>query len=126
MDACYTLKIVSEFASAHTLRGYPGACQRMHGHNWKVEVEVQASELNELGMAVDFKRIKQAAGEIAAQLDHRYLNDIPPFDARNPTAENIAAYFHAELGERLNGPGIAVHAVTLWETDRACVRYERR
>ncbi|HJO35506.1 MAG TPA: 6-carboxytetrahydropterin synthase, partial [Gammaproteobacteria bacterium] len=61
MDACYTLKILSEFASAHTLRGYPGACQRMHGHNWKVEVEVQASELDELGMAVDFKRIKQAA-----------------------------------------------------------------
>lgn len=126
MDACYTLKILSEFASAHTLRGYPGACQRMHGHNWKVEVEVQASELDELGMAVDFKQIKQATHEIAAQLDHRYLNDIPPFDTRNPTAENIAAYFHAELGERLNAPGIAVHAVTLWETDRACVRYERR
>ncbi|MDY6813251.1 MAG: 6-carboxytetrahydropterin synthase QueD [Pseudomonadota bacterium] len=126
MDACYTLKILSEFASAHTLRGYPGACQRMHGHNWKVEVEVQASELDELGMAVDFKRIKQAAREIAAQLDHRYLNDIPPFDTRNPTAENIAAYFYAELTERLNAPGLAVHAVTLWETDRACVRYERR
>jgi 6-pyruvoyltetrahydropterin/6-carboxytetrahydropterin synthase len=123
MAARYTLKIITDFASAHTLRDYPGACARMHGHNWKVEVEVTASELDAIGMGVDFRVIKQAARDIAERLDHRYLNDLEPFAQINPTAENIAAYFHQELSAQLNNDSIRVHAVTLWETERACVRY---
>ena len=119
----YTLKIITDFASAHTLRDYPGACARMHGHNWKVEVEVTASELDAIGMGIDFRVIKQAARDIAERLDHRYLNDLEPFVQINPTAENIAAYFHQELSAQLNNDSIRVHAVTLWETERACVRY---
>lgn len=121
--ASYTLKVLTEFASAHTLAGYPGACSRMHGHNWKVEVEVIAGALDETGMAIDFKRIKQAANEVGNRLDHRYLNDIPPFDRLNPTAENIAAWFFQELSRNLNTEHAKVHSVTLWETDRACVKY---
>lgn len=121
--ASYTLKVLTEFASAHTLAGYPGACSRMHGHNWKVEVEVIAGQLDETGMAIDFKRIKQAANEVGGRLDHRYLNDIPPFDRLNPTAENIAAWFFQELSRHLNTEHAKVHSVTLWETDRACVKY---
>ena len=71
MVGTYTLKIVTDFASAHTLRDYPGDCSRMHGHNWKVEVEVIASDLDQVGMGVDFKVIKQATKEVASRLDHR-------------------------------------------------------
>ncbi|MAT64737.1 MAG: 6-carboxytetrahydropterin synthase QueD [Gammaproteobacteria bacterium] len=123
MPARYTLKVLTEFASAHTLREYPGACARMHGHNWKVETEVDASALDAVGMGVDFKVIKDAARRIGERLDHRYLNDIEPFTEVNPTAENIAAYFYRELAAELNNDRIRVRSVTLWETDRACVRY---
>lgn len=125
MAATYTLKILTDFASAHTLRDYPGACSRMHGHNWKVEAEVIATELNDIGMAIDFKEIKTAAREIAGRLDHYYLNDISPFDVINPTAENIAAWFFDELGKSINSDTVTVSALTLWETDRACVTYRR-
>jgi len=121
--ACYTLKIVTDFASAHTLPQYPGACARMHGHNWKVEAEVRTRSLDSIGMGVDFKVIKTATRDIAARLDHRYLNDLEPFTGINPTAEHIAAYFYRELSAQLNDQRIRVHAVTLWETERACVRY---
>ncbi|MFA7095115.1 MAG: 6-carboxytetrahydropterin synthase QueD [Gammaproteobacteria bacterium] len=123
MSARYTVKILVDFASAHTLRDYPGECRRMHGHNWKVEVEAVATELDKIGMAIDFKVVKQAARELAARLDHRYLNEITPFDTVNPTAENIAAWFYRELGRMLNSPRVRISAVTLWETERACVRY---
>lgn len=125
MNAQYTLKILADFASAHTLRDYPGDCSRMHGHNWKVEVEVIANNLDEVGMGIDFKEIKQATREIAKRLDHRYLNDLAPFTEVNPTAENIAAYFYKELETKLNNERIHVSAVTLWETEKACVRYCR-
>ena len=123
MSATYTLKILADFASAHTLRDYPGDCRRMHGHNWKVEVEVTARDLNNHGMGMDFKAIKTATRELAKTLDHRYLKDIPPFDEINPTAENIAKYFYQQLSPVLNNDIAKVSGVTLWETDRACVKY---
>ena len=123
MAARYQLKVITEFASAHTLRDYPGACSRMHGHNWKVETEAVASELDETGMAIDFKRLKQAANEVGETMDHYYLNDLPPFQTVNPTAENIAAYLFREISARVNDDRVRVTAVTLWETERACVRY---
>ncbi len=119
----YTLRILTDFASAHTLRGYPGACSRLHGHNWKVEVEVEARQLDKLGMGLDFKVIKRSANELVGELDHRYLNEVSPFDNVNPTAENIAAYLYQGLARRLNDERVQVRTVTLWETDRACVRY---
>lgn len=123
MTPRYTLKVVTDFAAAHLLRDYPGECSRLHGHNWKVEIEVVATALDDVGMGLDFKAIKAAAKEIIATLDHHHLNDIPPFDKINPTAENIAAHLYAELARVLNGARTRVGAVTLWETERACVRY---
>ncbi|MEE9492374.1 MAG: 6-carboxytetrahydropterin synthase QueD [Gammaproteobacteria bacterium] len=126
MASIYTLKIITDFASAHTLSNYPGACSQMHGHNWKVEVEVEATELDNVGMGIDFKVIKRATRDLAKQLDHRYLNDLEPFKSVNPTAENIAAYFYRSLSRQLNSSTIRVDSVTLWETERACVRYAER
>lgn len=123
MTANYTLKIVTDFASAHTLRDYPGDCSRMHGHNWKTEVEVTSAQLNQAGMVIDFKEIKTATREITSELDHRYLNDLDAFKELNPTAENIAAYIYKQLASRLNTEYTKISAVTLWETERACVRY---
>jgi len=104
MTARYQLKVVTDFASAHTLRDYPGACSRMHGHNWKVELEAVATQLDDVGMGVD-------------------LNELEPFKEINPTAENIAAYMYKEISARINSNTIKVTALTLWETERACVRY---
>ena len=124
MPAKYTLKILTDFASAHTLRDYPGACSRMHGHNWKVELEVEATRLNEIGIAIDFKQMKKTANDVCDQLDHHYLNELEPFTEINPTAENIAAYLYDEISKQINNEYIKVSALTLWETDRASVRYQ--
>ena len=123
MAATFTLRVLTDFASAHTLRGYPGQCAHLHGHNWKVEVEVEATALDDIGMAVDFKVVKSLAREIAGRLDHQYLNDLEPFTQINPTAENIAQWFFREMAREINQPGLRVSALTLWETERACVRY---
>ncbi len=123
MSALYTIKVITDFAAAHLLRGYTGECSRLHGHNWKVEVEVTARILNEVGMGVDFKDIKASTREVIGKMDHRNLNDLPPFDKINPTAENIAAYIYNTLAANLNNERAQVSAVTIWETERACVKY---
>ncbi|MGD8484362.1 MAG: 6-carboxytetrahydropterin synthase QueD [Thioalkalispiraceae bacterium] len=123
MTARYTMKILTDFAAAHYLREYEGECSRLHGHNWKVEVTVSASALDKVGMGMDFKVIKKTTKELIDGLDHYNLNDIPPFDTINPTAENISAFLYKELSARLNNDTAKVEAITLWETDRACVTY---
>jgi len=123
MASCYTLKIVTDFAAAHALRGYNGDCSRLHGHNWKVEVEVRTSMLNQAGMGIDFKDVKNAAVLLVKELDHQNLNDLEAFEKTNPTAENIAAYFFNGLSRTLNNDTLHVSAITIWETERACVRY---
>jgi 6-pyruvoyltetrahydropterin/6-carboxytetrahydropterin synthase len=123
MSGRFTLKVLSDFAAAHSLREYPGACQRLHGHNWKIETEVSASQVNELGMVMDFKEIKHVVREVTDRLDHQYLNDLVPFNELNPTAEHIALHIFQALAERLNDGNVRVHAVTVWETDRASARY---
>jgi 6-pyruvoyltetrahydropterin/6-carboxytetrahydropterin synthase len=119
----YTLKVVTDFAAAHRLNGYPGDCSRLHGHNWKLEIEVTATALDAIGMGVDFKVIKSAARSVTDNLDHYDLNALAMFENINPTAENIAAYVYRELTKVLDTETRRVSAVTLWETDRACVRY---
>ncbi|MCK5387108.1 MAG: 6-carboxytetrahydropterin synthase QueD [Gammaproteobacteria bacterium] len=123
MTKRYTMKILLDFAAAHLLRDYEGVCNRLHGHNWKVEVLVTATKLDDVGMGMDFKVIKDATRELIGKLDHRNLNEIPPFDKINPTAENISEYLYSELSKVLNTDGIKVSAVTLWETDRASVTF---
>lgn len=123
MSGRYKMKIVTDFAAAHLLRDYPGICSRLHGHNWKVEVDVIATKLDKIGMGMDFRDIKAATNKLIGELDHRNLNDIPPFDELNPTAENISAYIYKGLSAAINDERVSVQAVTLWETDRACVTY---
>jgi len=117
------MKILTDFAAAHYLRDYEGVCNRLHGHNWKIEVQVVATELDPVGMGMDFKVIKDATKKLIGGLDHYNLNDVPPFDKINPTAENIAAFLFQELSKELNTEKVKVDSISIWETDRACVTY---
>ena len=123
MAQTFILKTLLDFASAHSLRGYPGDCAKLHGHNWKIEVQVEGSKLNEVGMVIDFKEIKRHAKEVANELDHTYLNDHPHFKETNPTAENIAVYLYREIASCIDQPNVKMHSLTVWENDRNCVTY---
>ncbi len=119
----YTLTTFVEFSSAHTLNGHDGPCRRMHGHNWKVEVEVSGNKLDNIGMVIYFKKIRIMTNEVVDRLDHQFLNDLSAFKDENPTAENIAKYIHAELTKLINNDNIIVKSIKLWETDKSAVTY---
>ena len=119
----YELKIEDAFAAAHHLRGYQGQCEALHGHNWKVEVVIRADRLDNIGLAVDFRELKEATVAVLDQLDHKYLNDLPAFREQNPSSELIAKHIFEQLQERLGREGVWVHMVTAWESDNACASY---
>lgn len=120
----YELKIIKHFSSAHSLRGYRGKCEELHGHNWKVEVVVSSEKLNSLGMVVDFKQLKQNLNRILLKLDHRYLNKINFFRKNNPTSENIAHYIFERLKEHKSS--YQIEAVTVWESEDASATFKEK
>lgn len=102
-----------EIAGAHQLKlDYESKCQNLHGHNWIVVVYCKSEKLNNNGMIIDFKHIKN---KIADKLDHKYINDIVTF---NPTAENIAKWICDEIGEKC-------YKVSVQESEGNIAIYER-
>ena len=119
----YELKVITDFAAAHKLRNFRGECEKLHGHNWRIEVVLSGDRLNEAGLLIDFKDVKTAANNILEDLDHSYLNDLPQFKNENPSSENIAAYLFQRLSSELNNSHLKVTKVTAWESDSACASY---
>jgi 6-pyruvoyltetrahydropterin/6-carboxytetrahydropterin synthase len=112
------------FAAAHAIRGHTGGCENLHGHNYRVRVHAAAAELDRLGMVVDFADLKAAVAETLGRFDHRVINELPPFDVRNTTAELLAEYAYAELARRLDDGRVRVTRVEVWENETSCAVYE--
>ena len=112
------------FSAAHQIRGHTRGCERLHGHNYRVRVHVRAEKLNPLGMVLDFVDLKSMVQEVLGPFDHRLINDVPPFDQRNTTAELLAEYVFSETSARLNDPRLRIARVEVWENDSACAIYE--
>ena len=123
----FEVTVDETFAAGHALRGYKGKCENPHGHNYKIRVMLTGKQLDSIGLLYDFKDVKQIIAATVDRLDHQFINDIPPFDAINPSAENLAKYFFDEstrlLAERLPANGVTVTAVTVWETDTTTATY---
>ena len=118
----YDLTIKGHFDAAHALHGYLGECRELHGHTWDVEVVVRGGLLDDVGIVYDFKALKDDLAAVLAPLDHVYLNDVPPFDARNPTAENLARHIFESL-ETVVGQSVRVREVSVWESPIAKITY---
>ncbi len=121
----YTITTETTFSAAHYLRGYEGDCSRLHGHNWKVEVSVSSPSLDKNGFAIDFLLLEDILRKAVMPFEHCHLNEVPPFDTINPTAENIAAYIFKNISGRIrdHAPEASVSQVTVWEIGKCRARF---
>lgn len=122
----FELTITVNFEAAHYINNYSGKCSRLHGHNWKVEVNIYGSKLDELGMLIDFRDLKATVNKIMLKLDHYCLNEIEPFCSINPTAENIAKYIYEQLLEtREFDQDKKLRSVKVWESLNSAAAYSQ-
>jgi 6-pyruvoyltetrahydropterin/6-carboxytetrahydropterin synthase len=118
----FTVKVSDSFSAAHRLKGYKGDCERLHGHNYRVEIAVESPSLTESGIVADFRELKTFLKGILAEMDHQYLNDLPTFSVENPSAENIAKHIYTSLSQMVNPPA-RLKEVTVWENENCCASY---
>ncbi len=120
----FEVTIEETFAAGHALRNYRGKCENVHGHNYRCQVTVEGEQLDSIGLLVDFVELKRVVHSVLDRLDHQWLNDYPPFNVLNPSAENIARYIYDEIHQGLSvKEGVRLAFVKLWETDTASAIY---
>jgi len=119
----FEVSVEQTFAAGHALRNYRGKCENVHGHNYRVLVTIQGSQLDSIGLLVDFVEVKKLMGKVVDKLDHQFINDLPPFTEINPSAENMAKYFYDEISTGLGESPVRVGEVKIWETDTASATY---
>jgi len=121
----FEVSVEQTFAAGHALRNYKGKCENVHGHNFKVQVTIEGERLDDTGLLVDFIDVKNLMGGVIQRLDHQFLNEVAPFDVKNPSAENIAEYFHQEMTIGLANTSVPVwiREVKVWETEIQSASY---
>jgi 6-pyruvoyltetrahydropterin/6-carboxytetrahydropterin synthase len=125
MAGQFEVMIERNFSSAHQLRGYKGKCENLHGHNYRIEIYARGRELDNIGLLVDFGELKEAADEVVQYLDHRNINELPPFDAElNPSAENLARYILERVAQRVGDERVSVYKVRCFETPTSVATYQ--
>jgi len=123
MSQHYEITVQTHFSAAHHLCGYPGNCEKPHGHNWIVEVRIECDHLDDIGIGIDFRDVKAALKSVLEELDHTDLNTIPQFARDNPSSENIAKYVYTTLAANLARPGVRMTRVSVGETPNCGVSY---
>lgn len=119
----FELDITREFSAAHSLKGYSGDCALLHGHNWTVQVFIRSNELDTVGIAFDFKLLKKELNSILEELDHKFLNELPIFEDKNPTSENLARYIYKRLAATINDERVKLSKVRVCESPSSGATY---
>jgi 6-pyruvoyltetrahydropterin/6-carboxytetrahydropterin synthase len=121
----YEVSVDETFAAAHNLRNYKGKCEDLHGHNYKVRVTLAGPELDATGLLYDFVHLKQVIQGVIRSLDHKYLNELKPFDELNPSAENIARHIYEQTAKQMRetANGASISSITVWESDVTAATY---
>ena len=123
--ALWKLTVRGDFAAAHALRHYEGKCEDLHGHNYLVEMVVEGETLTpDTELVADFTLLKRELRAELALIDHRYLNELPPFDVINPSSENLARYLYRKMTERLSNLPVRMYSMTVGETPLQSATYQ--
>ncbi len=117
----YLIRIERTFCAAHSLE-VNGVREPVHGHNWHVVATVAGSSLDSDGLLVDFHAVERALGAVVGRFDNHNLNQSPPFDRINPTAELVAQYVAVSLAPSLPA-GVRVQSVSISEAPGCTATY---
>lgn len=120
----FTVRCRATFEAAHHLVDYVGGPEPVHGHSWTIEVALATEKLGAYDLSVDFVPTEALVKSLASRLHNRDLNTVPPFDRKNPSAENVALWIADEVAKAgVLGDGVRLEEVTVWEGSRNSVSY---
>lgn len=121
----FSIGVVAQFEAAHRLRGDFGPATRLHGHTYRVEVEVSGPQLKDDGTLFDIGALQSWVDEVVGEMHYRDLDELPTFVGRNSTAEEVARSIRDSLAPRLLNQGLRSLTVRVWESPRSYATCDR-
>lgn len=119
----FEVSVQEAFSAAHFLTHCAGKCERLHGHNWTVQVCVRGSQLTEAGLLVDFHDLKAALKKVLEPMDHVLLNEIEAFSGKSVSSEAIAKFVYDRMVPLVETEDRKIHKVTVWEGPTSASSY---
>ena len=119
----YEAAYETTFCATHVLTRDGRPLEPVHGHDWRVEVVAGASELDSIGVVVDFEHLKKAVSDVAARFHYKDINSHPDLGALSPSAEVIARYFFDEVRKGMGAEGGRLVRVRVWEAPGCSATY---
>lgn len=110
-----------DFRAVHFIRYVEGPCAEVHGHLFSVYVTLRG-EPDDVGYVVAPQELDEFQSLIDECYARKNLNEVPPFDYRNPTLENLTMWFY-ELAWSRWSDGVAVHCVRIVQDDEIEATY---
>ena len=110
----FTVSVKTRFRASHQLILTDGSKEPAHRHNWAVAADVSSDALNDMGVVIDFRRLKAALDNIVAEFDNKSLSRIDYFQRNSPSAENVAMYIYEKLEPKLP-KGLKLRSITVVE-----------
>ncbi len=120
----FTISVETHFQASHQITLPDGSKEPLHRHDWLVTVKVSAKKLNNMGLVMDFVRLKKAAEKIIAPFNNVALETIEYFGQNNSSAENVAKYIYENLLSFLP-KGVSLDSVTVVEEPGCSAKYRK-
>ena len=118
----FEVTVSTTFSAAHAIKGMTGECEKLHGHNWKVEISVITENLDERGVSVDYRELRSLLQQAVKPLDHSVLNEVPELENISPTCENMARHIYETLANEIPPHG-RLALVRVWESEYSSAAY---
>jgi 6-pyruvoyltetrahydropterin/6-carboxytetrahydropterin synthase len=119
----FEIGIADEFEAAHSLKGDFGPATRLHGHTYRVEVSIEASDVDESGTFYDLGKLRSDLRAVLDDLHYRDLNQVAGLRESNTTAETVAVYIFKNMEPPLRGSRAASLKVKVWESPSVFASY---
>jgi 6-pyruvoyltetrahydropterin/6-carboxytetrahydropterin synthase len=120
----YEVAYEATFCATHTLTRAGQPIEPLHGHDWRVEVVAAGESLDEIGVVLDFERLKEALRDVIARFHYRDLGSDPAFAGRSPSAEVVARVVFEEVRGRLGDEAGRLRRVRVWEAPGCSASYQ--
>ena len=111
------------FCATHRLTDNGRPIEPQHGHDWRVEAVAAGEALDRMGVVLDFERLKETLGEVAARFHYKDMNEHPAFAGQSVSAEAVARYFYQEVRKGLGEEGRLLRRVRVWEAPGCSATY---
>ena len=120
----FTICAETCFSASHQLTLTDGSKEPLHRHKWLVKAGASSDRLNNMGLVIDFRRIKTMLDSVVSVFENNRLETLEYFQRNNSSAENVAKYIYERLEPELP-EGVKLDFISVMENNTCAAKFSK-